>query len=490
MCCFPLTFSDLTVKVMRDGDGDGRCQEEDGKWVPCPPGVASGTRLRNGKPLGQTIAEMASTPATKPAKKKPDNNGQRQIQEDELKWFDETPMPQFREWKRLFGDRVEPAPDIDINDPAFWSAQNSRNMRLFAEYEKLEKEAAKRKRESRAQRIRQEEPDFFNEDGTVKEEYVAEYLARQREAAKRFAEKVTKAQTEVSPESRRAARTLGPFWLSGGSGRDEAEVLEEYERYYPRPERDDYPEGPEGEEDFDDDMSTWETNRDDFVYSEMQSDDWDVSDDIKAKLKQAFGHTFKGKSGRTYRVELYGFSRDTGVVSIQGRIVADDGSGRRPMTVADFSRSFGDVAYGEEAVYHDSLSVDSAYQGDGIATTFNAMNEAIYAEMGLPRIMVTGASGGAYTGGSHWPASGFNWTQDSKEQFLRTIEAAISDPSPDLFASEAEREILQSLIEAARNQDENFDEDRITASDLIRWRGATEYFRNRSITLGYERWID
>lgn len=30
---------------MVDGDGDGKCQEEGGKWVPCPPGVASGTKL-------------------------------------------------------------------------------------------------------------------------------------------------------------------------------------------------------------------------------------------------------------------------------------------------------------------------------------------------------------------------------------------------------------------------------------------------------------
>lgn len=59
MCCFPLDFTSITsVKVMRDGDGDGKCQEEDGKWVPCPPGVVTGTRLRNGKPLGQTVGQI------------------------------------------------------------------------------------------------------------------------------------------------------------------------------------------------------------------------------------------------------------------------------------------------------------------------------------------------------------------------------------------------------------------------------------------------
>lgn len=32
-------------KPMRDGDGDGKCQERGGKWVPCPPNVGNGTFL-------------------------------------------------------------------------------------------------------------------------------------------------------------------------------------------------------------------------------------------------------------------------------------------------------------------------------------------------------------------------------------------------------------------------------------------------------------
>jgi predicted ABC-type ATPase len=30
---------------MRDGDGDGRCQERGGRWIPCPPSVKPGTTL-------------------------------------------------------------------------------------------------------------------------------------------------------------------------------------------------------------------------------------------------------------------------------------------------------------------------------------------------------------------------------------------------------------------------------------------------------------
>lgn len=35
-----------TPPKMIDGDGDGKCKEEGGKWVPCPPGVTRGSILR------------------------------------------------------------------------------------------------------------------------------------------------------------------------------------------------------------------------------------------------------------------------------------------------------------------------------------------------------------------------------------------------------------------------------------------------------------
>lgn len=58
MCGLGVDFSSISLKVigprigsgpsssMRDGDGDGKCQEEGGKWIPCPPGVADGSVLR------------------------------------------------------------------------------------------------------------------------------------------------------------------------------------------------------------------------------------------------------------------------------------------------------------------------------------------------------------------------------------------------------------------------------------------------------------
>lgn len=69
--CNQINFSALlAVKVMRDGDGDGKCQEEDGKWVPCPPGVSDGSVINRagraiGKiPLGETIGPKPTKPST------------------------------------------------------------------------------------------------------------------------------------------------------------------------------------------------------------------------------------------------------------------------------------------------------------------------------------------------------------------------------------------------------------------------------------------
>lgn len=39
-------------KPMRDGDGDGKCREHGGKFIPCPPGIDTGTILSNlGNPI-------------------------------------------------------------------------------------------------------------------------------------------------------------------------------------------------------------------------------------------------------------------------------------------------------------------------------------------------------------------------------------------------------------------------------------------------------
>lgn len=67
--CNQINFSAIVgIKILRDGDGDGKCQEEDGKWVPCPPGVANGSVVdRTGRAigkLGQTIGHSTTKPTT------------------------------------------------------------------------------------------------------------------------------------------------------------------------------------------------------------------------------------------------------------------------------------------------------------------------------------------------------------------------------------------------------------------------------------------
>lgn len=53
-------------KRPRDADNDGKCQEEDGKWIPCPPGVSDGNVIDSAgnavRKIGATIGEMAEKP--------------------------------------------------------------------------------------------------------------------------------------------------------------------------------------------------------------------------------------------------------------------------------------------------------------------------------------------------------------------------------------------------------------------------------------------
>lgn len=492
MCCFPLGFSDLAIKVMRDGDGDGRCEEEDGKWVPCPPGVASGTRLRNGKPLGQTLADMASAPAaTKPTATTTEQRQSptgRTLGEAEARWLSEDPDLSFSEWEDLFSRAVEPevTPQQDETANDTWRRRNERYARLWNEFLALRNAERRRRREQQSKKVREEQPELFDENGDIKEEVVQEYLQRQREASQRFAEQVKSAQSQISEDSKSAARTLFPL----SSGRvTERDLIDEYEMIEPRPERQYYDDGADGQADFDEDMRNWERDREWWVDDQLNGGSGNVTADDADRVSRAFSHTFKGvKSGKTYKSVVVDVAHEDGVLRVEGEIVDERGR-----SVAEFTRSVGDIdGTGDISVYHDSLSVSDTYQGDGIATSFNALNEVAYREMGADKIKVTGASGGVYNGATHWPAMGFNWTPSSKDSFLDAMTEALDYTGTDIqmFRNDAEREILRALIEAAAVQDENFDEDLIVAGDLVRWPGATAYFRKRGLTISYERWID
>lgn len=48
-------------KRLIDGDGDGKCREENGKWIPCPPGIGTGSLLRNVD--GRLVADIEEDPS-------------------------------------------------------------------------------------------------------------------------------------------------------------------------------------------------------------------------------------------------------------------------------------------------------------------------------------------------------------------------------------------------------------------------------------------
>ena len=52
-------------KPIIDADNDGKCQEENGNWIPCPPGVGTGSVVNA---AGQLIDKVREQPAKKPKK--------------------------------------------------------------------------------------------------------------------------------------------------------------------------------------------------------------------------------------------------------------------------------------------------------------------------------------------------------------------------------------------------------------------------------------
>jgi GNAT superfamily N-acetyltransferase len=161
-------------------------------------------------------------------------------------------------------------------------------------------------------------------------------------------------------------------------------------------------------------------------------------------------------------------------------------------------------------VDHDSLFIRDSYQGQGIGTAFNSELERIYRELGVSYIQTNASSSGGhyrtkYIGATHWPRSGFDWSDDfNKQEYIRVldylmepdpeseemmpssmayVEGLSSGPPPvgtdrfDIayFSSVEEWENFVEAMEQARG--ESFDdENRIVAGDLVRWDGADDYF--------------
>lgn len=64
-----------TPGKMRDADNDGKCQEENGKWIPCPPGVGDGNVINA---TGQAIRKIGEPIGKRPlVEQKPDRISER-----------------------------------------------------------------------------------------------------------------------------------------------------------------------------------------------------------------------------------------------------------------------------------------------------------------------------------------------------------------------------------------------------------------------------
>jgi hypothetical protein len=78
-------------KPMIDGDNDGKCQEEGGKWVPCPPGVAAGTVVNATESLMKAVKQRRRKASSK-AKKIRDEH---KLPESAIKWLKRNNIGRF-----------------------------------------------------------------------------------------------------------------------------------------------------------------------------------------------------------------------------------------------------------------------------------------------------------------------------------------------------------------------------------------------------------
>lgn len=448
MCCTPIQFGNITnVKVMRDGDGDGKCQEENGKWVPCPPGVATGSKLRNGKPLGQTIANLTNTPAApNPA-------------DDYIR---NTPQPYFGAWLEARGT---PYRELD----------NPQRRTLQATYMQLVTEERARRQQERRTNLQKTNPEILDENGNVKQEIIDNYLTEHRKKTADRAKQIEQqSQTQISQKSKQAAQRI-----SMPQEPDEYELRQQYEYDNPRPERQDYDTTPDGLSEYRTALSDWEYDRDTYVYEEIDnaSNPFRGMDD---DIETAFNHTMIGKDGKTYEsiITRTYWSNDDGL-TIKGGIY-DTETGKE---IATYTRTLF-AGNDPHTVYHDLLVFNEDHQGLGLASQFNAMNELIYQEIGINTITVTGASGQTMNGATHWPANGFTWDPetDSKTEFLNLIEQAINEQA---IQNPIEAAILNELIETARKQTGY--NSPLIAGDFIQWPEATQYFKNQNASFPYRR---
>lgn len=428
MCCFPLGFSALAVKVMRDGDGDGRCQEEDDKWVPCPPGVASGTRLRNGKPLGQTIGQLAATsqiPDPTPAELEVIRRGATFIE-----WYVSDPID-LGSGPRSDMFRRPARADFDNTDD-FFKAHEEWKKRAEAEYARLVEVA----RQERLQRLSSLAPNVVTEEGTVDPQAVEDYLREKRGVLAALAQRRAVAAQQVQQRNREAARRA-------------RELM----------------------------PSTIDINK-------------DIPQDLQDALKEMFTHSFVAADGETYTTEVtkVGPTVD-GKISVMGNIRTADGEyvgmfDRRFMG-DNFSEMWNEVLMIE--VPHQRKGIATVFNAMN-EQLYKEMGISKIATEGVSE-QDKWAGGPDFEGAHHWALHGFNWTPQSKRRLIEMVQRALARENDRLFPSAAERAVVEELVRRALQQADDSAEDAVIAGDLLHWRGARGWLTGLKAKIGYERTI-
>ena len=170
-------------------------------------------------------------------------------------------------------------------------------------------------------------------------------------------------------------------------------------------------------------------------------------------------------------------------------------------------------------IEHSTLIINGGKQNNGVGTAFNTQMEQVYREIGASVITASAVSALEWTqtaegrqsgdvthiGGTHWVRNGFTWrTKRDRANFINLLDdlvdfdpqTGVANPTSKVYIegvstgpspSKRDRQIIayfetedewNSFINRFRKaKTESFDDpDSVIPGDLVRWRGADDYF--------------
>lgn len=497
MCCAGISFANLNIKVLGpridgsivddltdliDGDSDGKCREENGNFMPCPPKELV-QQVRN---LRQRVARFTDTDGLLLA-------GQVEVQVNRLRRGN---FIQARGGLEAIEDVLRdregkpPRPQKPAA-PQKPSKQKYKPVKKFTEqdFDKLSDEYGdivdrmadlfgrdfdvdfgmggqlEQIRELRQQLGRPFVPEYTGEirpnaaidDPALVEKFneFAQQVAKLRSDFEQYQKQANVSDADIKAfiEEQRAKRAARAKKIRDSVKRFVSPAIRNYfERNNVR------------------NMDEWLTGTEE-----------EKEEKLLKWASRIFDVTFPDKNGNTYSTQLTGLSAHDDYISIEGYIIDADGD-----FVGSFSRvlSVGDDE--EPFVYHDIFKLAEGYQKEGIGSSFIAATELAYVAAGFDYIKVSGVSSRGWNGATQWPKNGFDWySLADKEDFLSHIRSAVNSDSVD-FGSEERRDLIRALLKKAQ-QEGLGDPDRVTAADLLEFPGAEKHFQERSANVDYKR---